>query len=145
MRNLLNDSQWNSVRISLVSLEKRLRQAQVWLDGLEEQGTVYHRRLSISEEDRQHARQEIDHALQILAGLGAALGLPFQEEDVGSELRGEMTVSWANLLDSRARKLVRFGEVDPRLAGELDPYMEQLADIANELSAIFGGEYKENP
>ena len=145
MNELLNDSQWNSLRISILAFEKRLREARSWLDGREEQGTFYRRRLSLSEKNRQLARQEIDQALQELAALGARLELPFGDESVNPELRGEFTVSCANLLDSSARKLGRFGDVHPRLDGELDSSIEQLAGTANLLAAIFGETYKENP
>ncbi len=77
--------------------------------------------------------------------MGSALGLPFSDESINSELRSEFTVSWANLLHSRARKLGLFGDVHPKLAGELDPSIEQLAGIVNLLAAIFGETYKENP
>jgi hypothetical protein len=95
MNELLNDSQWNSLRISILAFEKRLREAQGWLDGREEQGTFYRRRLSISQKNRQLARQEIERALQELAALGARLELPFDDESVNRELRGEFTVSSA--------------------------------------------------
>jgi hypothetical protein len=145
MNEYLNRAQWNSLRISILSFERRLREAQDWLDGLEEHGTFYHRQLAIPDENRQEARRQIEQALQLLGRLGARLELPFQEETVNSELRSEMTISWANLLDNRASKLGRFGEVHPSLSGELDATIEELAGIANLLAAIFGETNKENP
>jgi hypothetical protein len=145
MRELLNDSQWNSLRIALVSFEKRLREAQSWLQGRQDQGKLYERRLAISPENSVAAEHLIAQALRPLGTLAARLDVPVRPERVGSELRGELAISWANLLDCRANKLGRFGDVHPKLSRELDPTIEQLADIANYLAAIFGESDKEKP
>jgi hypothetical protein len=145
MNELLNDSQWNSLRISILAFERRLREARDWLDGREEEGKFYRRRLSMSEDGREFARQQIEQALREVAVLGTALQVPFSNEAVNSELRGEFSVTWANLLDSRAAKLARFGDVHPKLAAELDPIIEQLAEAASLLAAVFGESDKENP
>jgi hypothetical protein len=46
------------------------------------------------------------------------------------------SVSWANLMDTRAQKLARFGEVDPRLSQELNPDVERLAYLAFSLANL---------
>ncbi len=118
MNELLNDSHWNSLRIFTLALDIRRRKAQAWLDGLEEKGMFYIRRLSISKENWQEARRQIEQALNLLAALGSKLELRVKQEMVNSELRGEFSVSWANLLEipSLTRLWSFLTELLPRLA-----------------------------
>jgi len=67
--------------------------------------------------------------------------MPRENTNPASLIRGEMSVSWADLHDSRTRKLGRYGKVHPELSNVLDSQVQQLAEIAQNLSAIFG-EYK---
>jgi hypothetical protein len=47
-----------------------------------------------------------------------------------------MSESWAILIDSRAAKLRRYGEVDPGLSKPLNPALDRLVQIAAELSQL---------
>ena len=138
MKDLLNRYQWNSLRIRLRSYEESLRHALEWLDGYEEDGVLYSRKLILSEKNRKQAKQEIKHALDQIAEISRLLEIPKETENPASLVRGEMTVSWADLMDSRARKLGRYGKVHPELSSTLDPQIQNLAEIAKNLSAIFG-------
>lgn len=117
--------------------EKNLRAAQAWLDGMEENGTFYQRKLHLSAKRRQQASHNIAEALQIVTELGQSLELPLENENVASEIRSQMVISWTNLLDNRSVKLKRYGRVHPELSSELDPIILQLAEMALNLSAIF--------
>ncbi len=143
MKDKLNHSQWNSLRITVSTFEKNLRRAQAWLDGMEETGTFYERKLHLSAKRKDQARKVIADALQTVLQLGRWLDLPVKEENAASEIRGTMSVSWANLLDNRAGKLSRYGKVHPDLSSELDPIIEQLAEMALHLSAIIDGTEQE--
>jgi hypothetical protein len=137
MKDKLNQSQWNSLRLTVSMFEKNLRAAQAWLDGMEENGTFYQRKLHLSAKRRNQASQNIAEALQTVIQLGQSLGLLVENENVASEIRSQMVVSWTNLLDNRAAKLKRYGRVHPALSSELDPIILQLAEMALNLSAIF--------
>ncbi len=117
--------------------EKNLRAAQAWLDGAEENGTFYQRALHLSEQRRKQARQLIAETVQAVTQLGQSLELPLEIENVASEVRSQMVISWTNLLDNRSAKLKRYGKVHPDLSSELDPIIEQLAEMALNISAIF--------
>jgi hypothetical protein len=138
MMDLLNPYQKNSLRVSLVMFEENLRSAQEWLDGRVEKGILYQRKLSISEEKRGQAIDAIGAALQMIRELAQVFELENQVEDASSLLGGELSVSWANLLDTQAGKLRRYGDVHPELAGFLDPNIQNLAGIALQLSTILG-------
>jgi hypothetical protein len=143
IKDKVNHSQWNSLRITVYTFEKNMRSAQAWLDGMEESGTFYERKLHLSAKRRAQARKVIADALQTVSQLGNSLDLSVKEENAASEIRGAMSVSWANLLDNRASKLSRYGRVHPDLSSTLDPIIEQLAEMALHLSAIFDGTEQE--
>ena len=50
---------------------------------------------------------------------------------------GEMSIHWSNLLDSRSKKLKRYGKVHPQLAEKLDPRILGLSNIALNLITLF--------
>lgn len=135
---LLNPYQKNSLRITLRMFEENLRNALEWLDGREEDGILYSRKLILSPDGREQARQYIKFALGVIEKLSHQFGLRKESSDAASMLRGELDVGWANLLDTRAKKLGRFGKVHPELLSVLDSDIQKLAEIAQQLSAIIG-------
>jgi len=141
MKDLLNPTQWNSLRITLRMFEENLRQAQEWLDGKEEHGTLYHYKLILSAKNKEQAQHQIKIALDKIVELSRLFEMPKENENPASLIRGEMSVSWADLHDSRTHKLGRYGKVNPELANVLDSEVQHLAEMALNLAAIFG-EYK---
>jgi hypothetical protein len=118
--------------------EENLRHALEWLDGYEENGILYSYKLILPEENRKQARQEINTALGLIEKLSHRFNLAKEINGAASMLRGELTVNWANLLDTRPKKLGRYGKVNPELAQVLDSDIQKLAEIAQLLSAIIG-------
>ena len=138
MKDLLNPYQKNSLRITLRMFEENLRNALEWLDGREEVGILYKRKLNLPQENREQARQYIKFALGVIEKLSHKFDLRKESSDAASMLRGELDVGWTNLLDTRAKKLGRYGKVHPELANVLDADIQNLAEIAQQLSAIIG-------
>ena len=145
MKDLLNRYQKNSLRIALLGFEKNLRRALEWLDGYEENGILYSRKLNHPEKNGKQARQEIKTALDMIEKLSRKFDLRKEDSDAASMLRGDLTISWANLLDTRANKLGRYGKVNPELASNLDSDIQNLAGIALQLSALLGESKQEKP
>lgn len=143
MEDLLNPYQKNSLRITLLGFEESLRHALEWLDGYEEDGILYSCRLSLPEENKKQIRQAINVALGLIEKLNHKFDLQKESNNVASMLRGELSVNWANLLDTRAKKLVRYGDVHPKLANILDSDIQNLAEIALQLSALLGESQQE--
>ncbi len=138
MKDLLNPYQKNSLRITLRMFEENLRNALEWLDGREEDGILYSRKLILSPVGREQARQYIKVALGVIEKLSLQFDLRKESSDAASMLRGELDVGWANLLDTRAKKLGRYGKVHTELANALDSDIQKLAEIAQQLSAVIG-------
>lgn len=138
MKDLLNPYQKNSLRISLLMFEENLRRAQEWLDGREEKGILYHRKLELSDEKRRQAEHVIKTALGVIEKLSKKFGLEAETQNAASMFQGEFSVNWANLIDTQAGKLRRYGKVHPELHDMLDTDIQKLAEIALQLSSILG-------
>jgi len=144
MSDLLNPPQKNSLRVSLLMFEENLRHTQEWLDGREEDGILYRRKLEMPENKRKQAKNVIKTALDLIEKLSVKSELESESQNAASMFQGELTVNWANLIDSQAGKLRRYGKVHPELAGILDADIKNLANIALHLSTILG-ESEEKP
>jgi hypothetical protein len=136
LKDLLNPSQRRSVTVTLRGFENGLRQALGWLDGRSENGILYRGTLNLSTEKREAMRLEIASALEEIATLSRVLGLDREEEDARGLIRSEMSVAWANLLDTQSKKLRGYGDVDPQLADVLDPGIIHLSSIAIRLANL---------
>lgn len=137
MNDLLNDYQLNSLLTVLRIFEHNLHQADEWLQGKEESGILYQRQLRLPQGKRNSARRQIAKTLEQINDLAQKLNLPSEKQDPAGLIRGQLTVSWADLMDTRSLKLKRYGEVDPHLPEVLDPSINQLAQAAMALARIF--------
>jgi len=133
---LLNFAQRNSLTLGLRALEGHLRQADAWLQGEEEHGILYQRSLNLAPKRRAAARAKIAAALARIAVLTERFDLPVAEDNLGATIAAQMSADWTNLCDTRADKLRRYGEVDPRLAELLDADVDALAQLALSLAAL---------
>lgn len=144
MKDLLNPYQKNSLRISLLMFEENLRRAQEWLNGREEKGILYHRKLELSEDKRRQAKHVIKTALGVIERLSEKFGLEAETQNATSMFQGEFSVNWANLIDTQAGKLKRYGKVHPELHDVLDTDIRTLAEIALQFSALLGESKQED-
>lgn len=135
MSDMLNFSQRNALLVALRTFEERLYLFDEWIQGREQIGILYRRRLAISEAQRAAIRSRVARALEHIARLAARFDLRPQEEDAAAMLRAEASVCWATLCDVRADKLKRYGQVDSRLAAALDPDIEALIDLSLSLAS----------
>jgi hypothetical protein len=125
--------------------EEHLRHAQEWLDGREEHGILYQRKLEMSEDKRRQAEHIIKTALGLIEKLSEKFGLEAESQNAASMFQGELSINWANLMDARSGKLRRYGKVHPELESMLDSEIQKLAEIALQLSAILGKSKQEKP
>lgn len=120
-------------------LEENLRRAQEWLDGREESGILYRRKLDVSERNKKQARKVIANALEITEKLARNFELETEVESTSAIMRGELVISWENLMNTQARKLRGYGEVHPQLASLLDADIRNLAEMSFRLSELLNG------
>jgi hypothetical protein len=136
MSELMNQAQRTSVFVALRTFEQYLRQVDRWLNDFETDGILYRYKMDLSPEKRVLMRQKIASGLALVEELAQTLQLEPEVIDLVGAVRGQMSESWANLIDSRAAKLRRYGEVDPGLSQPLDPALDRLVQIAAELSQL---------
>jgi len=139
MSDLLNPYQKNSLRISLLMFEDNLRHAQAWLDGHEENGILYRRKLDVPERNKKQARKVIATALEIIEKLARTFEFETEVESASAIMRGELVISWENLMNTQARRLRGYGEVHPQLASVLDADIQNLAEMSFRLSELLNG------
>jgi hypothetical protein len=92
--------------------------------------------MDLPPERRALMQQKIATGLDLVEELAQTLQLEPEIIDLVGSVRGQMSESWANLIDSRAAKLRRYGEVDPGLSQPLDPALDRLVQIAAELAQL---------
>ena len=136
MLDLLNRAQYVSLAIALSGFERNLRQAESWLRGESDQGVLFHASLSLSPERRSAALCEISTALQLIARLAKRFGLQPADEPLVNKISAEMSMNWANLINTCSGKLGRYGPADPRLRELLDPELENLAHLALSIGTL---------
>ena len=137
MDTYLNPSQRRSLTVTLRHFEISLRQALAWLDGKNENGILYRETLSLSEPKRAGMRRMVETALAEIALTSRLFDLKSEQQDAGGLIRSEMSIAWANLLDTQSKKLRGYGDVHPQLEAVLDPHVLQLSNLANQLANLF--------
>jgi hypothetical protein len=136
MSELMNQAQRTSVFVALRTFEQYLRQLDRWLQGLEADGILYKYKMDLLPQKRALMQQKITAGLALVEELAQALQLEPEIIDLVGSVRGQMSESWANLIDSRAARLRRYGEVDPGLAQPLDHVLDRMVQIAAYLSQL---------
>ena len=60
-------------------------------------------------------------------------GLRAEVADLDREIDGELSVAWVYLNELLARKMIRYGNVDPELSKRLDPHIHRLIRLTREV------------
>jgi hypothetical protein len=124
-RELLNFAQLTSVTIALREVEMVLRRMLDDMDSHEE-GILYEYVATLTDAQRRTIMALTGSVLNEIASMAEALALPKQQEDPVSSLVGQIAVLWSDVVDVRADKLARYGEVNPYAARVLDPPLDRI-------------------
>jgi len=133
--DLLNPYQRNSVAITLRMVETALREALAEL-GRKDEGILYRRSGTLSEEQTQQIQRVVEAALQEIESLAQSLDLPVEVHDNRAALLGKLSVLWIDLHEIRAQSLKGYGEVAPGLKAVLDPPVSRLIELVAALSSL---------
>ncbi len=134
-RDLLNPHQRKALAITLRHVEKTLRGILHDLVN-EEEAILYRSVITLPEDKRPQVRQLVETALQQIAVLAQMFDLPPEVIDNTAMLRGPLAMLRSDLHDMHAQKLKGFGDVDPDLAQELDPVIDDLIALLNDITRI---------
>ncbi len=134
-RDLLNPHQRLALAITLRQVERTLRSVLHDLVN-EEQAILYRSKITLPEEKRPEVKQLVETALEQIAWLAQAFELPPEIIDNTAILRGPLALLRSDLHDAHAGKLRRFGDVDPDLEAELDPTIDTLIELLQEITLV---------
>lgn len=135
MDDLLNPHQRRALTVALAHLERAVRTADDVLTGPADE-RLNPVRLEIDEA----RRREIALRLAEIRGALASAALRFEIEPLprdGARIAAAAMLSaWEGLEDVHARKLARYGAVDPALAPELDPVVDHLITLSLDIVGL---------
>ena len=134
--NDLNFYQKNSFRASLYGFEEALHQIERWLEKGEESGILYIRTLHLKPETKKLVRQQVNKALEKINELALKYRLERREEDLTMSILSQISISWADLSDTRSRRLKGYGDIGSVISEEIDEDIDSLSEISMKLFKI---------
>lgn len=134
-RDLLNPHQRLALAITLRQLEATLRGILHDLEN-EEQAILYRSEITLPQDSRPQVKQLAEIGLQHIAWLAQRFELEPRIYDNTATLRGPLALLRSDLYDAHAKRLGRYGDVDPDLEAELDPILGDLIGLLHEITRV---------
>ena len=129
----LNNYQKNSLRASLYSLEEVLHNINRWLKQGEEQGVLYTRTLQLKPELVDKLLYYTEQALTLIKKFMLKYQLEHREESIAREIMGQISISWADLCDTKSKRLKGYGEMASTTSKEIDQDIDSLSQICMQI------------
>ena len=133
---LLNPAQQNSIRIALRLLEERLFWIEVLLSQKGHDGILYRFESDLSDFQISQLQTVFRKIEDLITTFKETFNLSGEKEKLSQILSGSASYFWSIVADKKADKLKRYGAVSPDLSGELDPLVDHLIELLNEIRAI---------
>jgi len=124
----LNNYQKNSLRASLNGLEDVLHNINRWVKQGEEQGILYTRTLQLQPGVKEKIFQYSQQALSIIKEIMLKYHLEHRQESIAREIMGQISISWANLCDTKSKRLKGYGDMGSTASAELDQDIDSLSE-----------------
>lgn len=139
---MFNRSQKSSLSVTLFEADRAIRAI---LDVLEANGESNQSGLSrfrneLSDELIAGILKELREMLSIIDILAEKIGIEPEYVDIRKRIQSEISLMWEDLHDSKSTKLRRYGEVDPVVEEEFDPYIDNLIERIESIRGILEGE-----
>lgn len=127
----LNTSQKNSLYAALYGFEVSLHKVEKWLmNDDEKEGILFLQTLNINQKAKKTMQIKVRQALKKIQFLKEKYRLPKREEGLAEHIISLMSISWADLEDSKARSMRNYGELDEDVGKELDADLGSVIKIA---------------
>jgi len=133
---LLNPAQKNSIRIALRLLEERLFWIEVLLSQKGHNGILYRFENDLSNSEISQLQAIFKKIEELIVTFKETFNLSAEKEKLSQILNGSTSYFWSIVADKKADKLKRYGGVSPDLSRELDPLIDHLIELLNEIRAI---------
>jgi hypothetical protein len=128
-KGLLNPSQTNSLRISLMPIEKGLLEVERVLSDGEHDGIFFRVSDDLREETKTGIRALIEEIRAVLREMKDRFHLSREINDTSRAVFGKVPALWEISAGTKASRLRGYGEVNPRLKDLLDPSVERVSRL----------------
>lgn len=86
--------------------------------------------------------KRIDEIRGLIDYIAQELKLEKRREETKSQILGVMTIQWVNLEEIKSKRLRGYGEVPDELREFLDPLVDVIMSLVNEICKIASAKYK---
>jgi hypothetical protein len=135
MTDLLTSGQKRRLTVTLSHLEEVIQTTERLLrnppQNVFAQVNVY-----LSPGEREEIERRLGDMRALLADASVAFSLPASQVEDWQVIRAPLAQMWAALEDTTSAKLGRYGPIDPALPAELDPTIERLIALLEEILAV---------
>ncbi len=137
---LLNNSQKNSLRVSLRMLEEKILTIEMLIENKALHGELYSFYVDLSEGEIENLKNILVEIHKLIAEMKHIFNFDDQKEYLSNQLAGMSAYYWAVFMDETSEKLKRYGDVSPQLESVLDPKIEKFIYYIKQLSTIKRGD-----
>lgn len=106
-----------------------------------EEGILYAQIVTLTDEQRQLIVTLTSALLDEIAKLAEVLAFSKQRRDPVSSLVSQITVLWSDLVDVRADKLSRYGNVNSEAAQVLNPSLDRMIRLMEDLIRVLSNRF----
>jgi len=132
----MNPDQKRHLTTTLCMVEKNLAHKENLLRSQGEKGVLYEIVDTFHEEQRRELLARIEQLREHLAQVQDQFGLAVERTDIRSIFKGALNMLWVWLQESKTKKLRGYGTVDEGLDQDLDPLVEKMASLIDEVLKI---------
>ncbi len=136
----LPEPYWIYIASTLLVLDQRLDDIELWTSGRAPSGPLYHWRQDLAPERAGRIREAVRRAHEELATVADALGVEPRDKAASSSVRALATFSLIDLEDLNPSRLREFGMVPKEKQGALPALWERLRGPLEEIRSACGSE-----
>jgi len=135
-RAKVNERHRQVIELHLRIVEREMAELETFVLSNGEEGILYRVRNPLSEQVRKELLAQIGKVRKGIRELKELYNLAVEERDVVPRIRALLSHDWIVLCETVSKQLRGFGDPDPELAKVLDPSVEKLVDVVQEMQAI---------
>ena len=136
---VLNPLQKNSLRISLMLVEKGMFELDHLLSGGDHHGILFRIKDDLAEEAKMGIRQLIHEIFYTLREMKERFQLDLEIDEKSRAIFGKVPLLWEIVTDTDANRLRGYGKIDPALKEVLDPSVERLSRLLLSMHQLVAG------
>ena len=128
--------------ISMQVLENRISEVEEIIKSTNRKKIMTEAVHNLSSWEKALILKRIDEIRGLINYIAKELNLEKRREETKSRILGSMTIQWANLEEIKSKRLRGYGEVSDELREFLDPLVDVIISLVNEICKIAGSKYQ---